>query len=165
MTYTIDHVQPGDEAVLAHIQTESWKAAFRDILAPDILAQRTQADKATEMYRRLIETNYGHGYLLRVDAQPHCIAWWSQARDNATPKCAELICIHSLPGRWRQGYGKAMMEAVLRDIKAAGYRTVILWVFQENQRARRFYEECGFSISDKTKENLGAVEVCYQRQL
>lgn len=165
MAYTIDRVHPGDEAALAHIQTESWKAAFCDILSKDVLEQCTQPDAAAAMYRRLIETGYGHGYMLRVDGAPHCIAWWSAAREEDMPGYAELICIHSLPGRWRQGYGRAMLETVLRDIRSAGYAAVMLWVFSENQRARRFYESFGFIFNGKTKNDAGACEVCYEMRL
>ena len=81
--WEISHGQPGDEAFFALIQTESWKAAFRDILTPEVLENATQLPKATAMYRRLLEQHIGHGYLLRVDGQPHCIAWWDRSRDGA----------------------------------------------------------------------------------
>ena len=99
--WEISHGQPGDEAFFALIQTESWKAAFRDILTPEVLENATQLPKATAMYRRLLEQHIGHGYLLRVDGKPHCIAWWDRSRDGADFG-AELICIHSLPGNWRK---------------------------------------------------------------
>ena len=53
MEYTIERVKLGDEATLAYIQTESWKAGFKDILDPDTLQRCTRVDKATAMYRRL----------------------------------------------------------------------------------------------------------------
>lgn len=165
MQYTIERVKPGDEAALAYIQTESWKAAFRGILADDVLEQKTKLDRTTAMYRRLLEQNTGKGYLLHVEGKPHCIAWWDAARDADMPGYAELICIHSLPDRWRQGFGSKMMEAVLRDMTVAGYRKVMLWVFEENRRARRFYERHGFTASGKVQEGLGANEVCYERDL
>ena len=37
MEYTIERVKLGDEATLAYIQTESWKAGFKDILNAEIL--------------------------------------------------------------------------------------------------------------------------------
>ena len=77
--WEISHGQPGDEAFFALIQTESWKAAFRDILTPEVLENATQLPKATAMYRRLLEQHIGHGYLLRVDGKPHGIAWWDRS--------------------------------------------------------------------------------------
>ena len=96
MPYTINRAVPGDEAALAYIQTESWKAAFGHILPPEELARCTDLERVTAMYRRLLEQDYGHGYLLRVDGKPHCIAWWGDAREPQLEGIAELICIHSL---------------------------------------------------------------------
>lgn len=165
MEYTIDRVKLGDESTLAYIQTESWKVAFKDILGADILQKCTQIDKATAMYRRLLEQNIGNGYLLKVDGIPHCIAWWDATREVDMPGYAELICIHSLQGNWRKGYGSRMMETVLTDIAAAGYSKVMLWVFEANTRARRFYEAHGFTTSGKIKPGIEPIEICYEKNL
>ena len=97
MQYTIERVKLGDEAALAHIQTTSWKEAFKHILSPEALERATGMERATAMYRRLLEQHIGNGYLLRVDGKPHCIAWWDATREVEMPGYAELICIHSLP--------------------------------------------------------------------
>ena len=165
MDYSIERVKPGDEAVLAYIQTESWKAAFKDILSADIMESRTQIDKATAMYRRLMEQNIGNGYLLKVDGEAHCMAWWNSTRETDMPGYAELICIHSLQNRWRKGYGSKMMKTVLDDISKAGFSKVMLWVFEENTRARSFYEAHGFVCTEKNKSDFGAKEICYEKSL
>lgn len=161
MAYTIDRVQPGDEAALAYIQTESWKAGFQDILSTETLTKYTQIEKATAMYRHLLVHNIGNGYLLKVEGEPHCIAYWSASRETDMPDYAELICIHSLQHHWRMGYGSKMMEVVLGDIAKAGYCKVMLWVFEENTRARKFYETLGFRATDKRKQDFEAAEICY----
>jgi GNAT superfamily N-acetyltransferase len=165
METLIRKVQPGDEADLAYIQTESWKAAFAEILDTDTLKRCTVVEKATNMYKRLIDEGKGNGYLLFADGRPQCIAWWDAARDAEFKGKAELICIHSLKDKWRTGCGSRMMERVLEDMKAAGYAEAVLWVFKENSRARAFYENFGFSATDHQKNGLGAVEICYSRKL
>lgn len=165
MEYTIKRAVPGDETALAYIQTESWKAAFQEILDADELQRCTRLDKVTAMYRRLLEEKRGNGYLLYVDGSPHCIAWWDATRERDMPGYAELICIHSLQDRWRNGYGSRMMAVVLRDIAAAGYQKVMLWVFKDNARARRFYEARGFTTAGKTKQDIEPVEICYEKDL
>ena len=165
MEYTIERVKLGDESVLAYIQTESWKAGFKDILRADVLERCTQVDKATAMYRRLLEQNVGKGYILKVEGKPHCIAWWDTTREKDMSGYAELICIHSLQDKWRKGYGSRMMNKILEDVSTAGFSKVMLWVFEDNARARRFYEAHGFTTSGKTKPNIEPVEICYERTL
>lgn len=163
--YVIERVKTGDEESLAYIQTESWKAAFAGILSPEVLEKSTDIARITAMYRRTLEQRMGNGYLLKAEGKPHCIAWWDESRDEDMPGYAELICIHSLPDRWRQGYGSKMMETVLRDVAAAGYKKIMLWVFEANQSARRFYEKHGFAANGKIKAGWGAAEICYEKEL
>ncbi len=165
MDYLIRNVAAGDAAALAYIQTESWKAAFQDILSEEVLQNAAEITHATAMYQRLLDEGIGHGYLLEADGKPHCIAWWDAARDDDMPGYAELICIHSLQDQWRKGYGTKMMDRVLSDMKAAGYSKVMLWVFTKNDRARKFYEACGFVTYGKVKPCFGTQEICYERSL
>ena len=165
MEYLIRRAKPGDEAALAHVQTESWKAAFQGILPADALQAATQLDRVTAMYRRILEQNYGYLYLLTVDGNPHGIAAWGATRSEDMPGYAELICIHSLPGNWRKGFGSKLMSTVLQDMKEAGYKKVMLWVFEENSRARQFYEACGFTTAGKVKPDFEPTELCYEKEL
>ncbi len=165
MGFTIEKVREGDAKDLAYIQTESWKAAFKHILAPEALEKSTVLARTEAMYQRLLVNSIGNGYLLRVDGKAHCIAWWDATREPDMPGYAELICIHSLPDRWRKGYGTQMMTRLLDDMKAAGYQRVMLWVFAENTAARHFYAKHGFAPNGREKLGLGAVEVCYEKTL
>ena len=161
----IRRVRIGDEAALAYIQTESWKAAFKDILDPETLTRCTDIHKAEAMYKGLLEQNKGNGYLLTLDDRPHCFAWWDAPRDADMLGRAELIAIHSLSSAWGRGYGSMMMDQVLSDIKADAYPEVVLWVFSENTRARRFYEAKGFRLLGYEKPILGKTEICYIKDL
>ncbi len=162
MEYKIEPVKLGDEEILAYIQTESWKAAFCDILSKEVLERCTNLDKAIEMYKRLLEQKIGNGYLLSVEGKPHAIAWWDATRETDMPGYAELICIHSLQDKWRKGFGSKLMDRVLEDISKVGYDKVMLWVFEENLRARGFYEKYGFVLNGKETKGFGATEVCYE---
>lgn len=157
----IRKVAKGDEVILAYIQTESWKAAFKNIITDDLLVKYTEMNQATEMYLKLLRNKKGNGYILEVNGKPHCIAWWDATRESDMSGYAELICIHSLPNNWRNGYGSKMMDRVLEDIQEAGYENVMLWVFTENCRARGFYETKGFVATDNIQAALGATETMY----
>lgn len=157
--------ESGDEKILAYIQTESWKAAFNGILSTEELERSTDTEKAEEMYKNVLNRNAVNITIEFVDEKPHCIAGWSRNRSNLGQGAAELICIHSLRDKWRQGYGSVMMRHILDEIKKAGYSEVILWVFEKNLNARRFYEKHGFILSDMKNESHGAVEIMYSRKL
>lgn len=164
-TVTLREATQDDAQALAYIQTESWKSAFRGILSDEDLSRRTDVQKTEAMYERVLSNPAMHFTVETVDEKPHCIAVWSRSRADLGKTAAELICIHSLPDKWRRGYGSRMMEHVLTEIKEAGYTEVILWVFEQNTRARGFYEKHGFTPGTETQNNFGAVEMMYSKKL
>ena len=165
MNITIQKAKIGDEKILAFIQTDSWKNAFKDIIPETDLVECTNIIKAEEMYSRVLRTNYAENFILEIDGKPHCIAGWSKARNSEFLDSAELICIHSLCDNWGKGYGSIMMNHIINEVKSAGFKSVLLWVFEKNTRARKFYEKHGFELTDKTQVSYGAVEVMYCRKV
>ena len=165
MNCSIRRVKQGDEKALAYVQTESWKAAFAGIVPADLLEKCTEITRAENMYAKLLGENKGNGYILEIDGRAHCIAYWDASREKDLPGYAELICIHSLRDRWHQGYGSQMMARILSDIRGAGYDKAMLWVFEENTAAIRFYKKHGFADSGRRQKALGAVEAMYERSL
>ena len=155
----------GDEKILAYIQTESWKAAFSGILSSEELERSTDLEKAESMYRNVLSQDFVNLVIEYVDRSPHCIAGWSQNRSDLGANVAELICIHSLCDQWHQGYGSIMMHHILDDIKEKGYSEVILWVFEKNRNARRFYEKHGFGSTSLKNQSHGAIEIMYSKRL
>lgn len=157
----IRKVKPGDEEILAYIQTESWKDGFSHIVSEDVLKECTDYDRMVQMYRSLLEARIGNGYILEVDGKPHLTAWWDASREDDLMGYAELICIHSLKSNWRKGYGSMMMERVLGDVRESGYEKIMLWVFEENHRAIPMYQKFGFVPSGIKKDSFGAPEEMY----
>ena len=156
---------PGDEQVLAYIQTESWKAAFAGILSPEELERCTDIQKAEQMYHNVLRRDGCNMAIEFVDGKPHCIAAWGKNRCDLGETVGELICIHSLQNNWAKGYGSAMVEYVLTQLQQANYESVILWVFEENIRARKFYEKHGFELTEQKKLANGIAELMYMKKI
>ena len=156
---------PGDEQVLAYIQTESWKAAFAGILSSEELERCTDIQKAEQMYHNVLRRDGCNMAIEFVDGKPHCIAAWGKNRCDLGETVGELICIHSLQNNWAKGYGSAMMEYVLTQLQQANYESVILWVFEENIRARKFYEKHGFELTEQKKLANGIAELMYMKKI
>lgn len=161
----VRRVKNGDENSLAYIQTESWKEAFKEIVPADLLSQYTEIERATAIYQKLMEEQKGNGYILELDGKPHVIAYWDAAREKDLTGFAELICIHSLKDGWNKGYGSLMLKQILEDVTSAGYSKIMLWVFEKNVRAIKFYEKHGFTASGKKQPAFGAVEEMYIKEL
>lgn len=86
----------------------------------------------------------------------------------ARSPAAELYALYVAPACWSTGAGRALLGRVLEEAQADGYPRIVLWVLEQNARARRFYERSGFRRRGRTHQLdwLGGVpEVCYVRDL
>lgn len=54
------------------------------------------------------------------------------------------MSLYLLPEYIGRGYGGPLLEAAVETLAEQGFRDVLLWVLEENRRARRFYEKHGF---------------------
>jgi GNAT superfamily N-acetyltransferase len=69
-----------------------------------------------------------------------------ESRDSdAAPNAGEIRTFFVAAGRWRQGVGRALMDAALADLAARGDTQATVWSFAANERANAFYEAHGFT--------------------
>lgn len=161
----IRQMHTGDEKIAAYITIEAWRESFVNILSKEKLYALTETQQVEENFEHALREGTCKGEIMLINHKPHCIALWDETREKDMPGYAELICFHSLGNNWGKGYGSRMMVHILEEIDKAGYHQVMLWVFEENTRARKFYEKHGFILSDKRKTFAGATEVMYYRKL
>ena len=74
-----------------------------------------------------------------------------KSRFDKWPDSGEIVSIYFLPEYFGKGYGKRLIEAVIDELRKDGYKEIFLWVLEDNKRARKFYEKCGF---EKTEDYL-----------
>lgn len=77
----------------------------------------------------------------------------------------EVWMVNVLPTAWADGVGSALLTAAAGRLRDLGYRSMVLWVLEDNDRARGFYERNGWVHDGTTKtETFGGrplVEVRY----
>ena len=56
----------------------------------------------------------------------------------------EIISLYFLPEYMWKGYARLLLQAAVSELKKMGFDKVLLWVLEENQSARHFYEKCDF---------------------
>ena len=57
------------------------------------------------------------------------------------------MSIYLLPEYMGRGYGTALLKKCISELESRGFEGILLWVLEENFRARRFYESRGFVCS------------------
>lgn len=138
-------------AEISSVYEQSWKYAYRGIIPQDFLdgipsgqwcGAFDHPDRHTLVMldgNRIIGTSC------------YCKSRWDNFKD-----WGEIISIYFLPEYMGKGYGSRLIEKVTEELEAMGFETIFLWVLEENHRARRFYEKCGFKNSGEyLEDNIG----------
>lgn len=70
-----------------------------------------------------------------------------------------LYAIHVHPDWIGRGVGLALMTAARETLRGLGFERVALWVLEDNERARRFYERDGWRLSGQSRvDNMDGVD-------
>ena len=177
MPIEIRPASAADEPAITEIRHETWLTAYAQIIDPAVIEQVTAPGGRANAAPRTDRSS-----LVAVAPQPRVIvgyASYGPERSVAsaasvgsgvnpgalTPaglagETGELYTLYVTPAHWSTGVGRALTDAALDGLRAAGYQRVVLWTLTENARARRFYDKAGFAPDGATNilDGLGSVE-------
>lgn len=151
---TVRNANYEDMALAAEIMVTSFRTAFSAFVSRSTMDACTNPDNC----RAMLESIYSEGKMHFLMGSEQGFLCWQESEDSA-----EIVAIHSLPESWGTGLGHAMLMEAQNQI---GDKSVYLWAFKENTRARRFYEKHGFHWdgSERISEFDSALEVRYVRK-
>lgn len=123
---------------VGRIYSLCWKSAYKGIVPQDYL------DEITEKRWSFLADNPSKSYVLLDDGKYIGTSSVSPARDEKMSGWGEVISIYLLPEHFGKGYGKALFDFTINELKNRGFDKIYLWTLKKNDRARRFYEKNGF---------------------
>jgi GNAT superfamily N-acetyltransferase len=153
-----------DAAALGHIQVTSWRSAFRNIAPDDYLDHQVSEENQAGDWKEILADDAQVVFVAEMDTNLIGYAWAHKEDDKSIEWDAELISMHLLPERKRQGIGRKLFAAVAQELKEQGCHSVYLWVLEENHPSRKFYEALGGQRAGSHQINLGGkdlMEVAY----
>jgi GNAT superfamily N-acetyltransferase len=154
-----------DATHIAEVQTASWQSSYRGILPDSILDTMDPARRVGS--RREILQDSGALNLVAYDTTHGDLVGFANAgpsRRRHGQLAGELFEIYILDRAKRYGLGRELFEVVTDWCRSRQMATMIVWVLEGNQHARRFYEAMGGQLSGQahsTVRGFGVVEVSY----
>ena len=158
--------QLDDAAAIAEVHTRSWESAYAHAFGAENLAT-IDVSRRRDWWERCIAR--GEGTVLVAELEGSVVAFASVGPSRDADAEGELYAIYALPQAWGSGVGSALMDAGVAALRDAGYRDAVLYVLDDNPRARRFYEREGWSVDGVTKRaeffGIPITEVRYRLEL
>jgi ribosomal protein S18 acetylase RimI-like enzyme len=143
-----------DALTVCRLVTDEWqtyRAVRLAMLAESPLAFGASHDEAAgndeHAWKQRLRDNVV--LLARVGPTPAGSAMYSTLRQREPGDCA-LFGMWVDPGFRGAGVGRALVEAVVAQARAAGKRRVVLRVVSGNAAATELYERAGFSPTGRT---------------
>ncbi|MBP5604610.1 MAG: GNAT family N-acetyltransferase [Ruminiclostridium sp.] len=144
-----------DPLTISDIYEKSWKYAYKDIIPQSYLdsiptgrwAGRISNNGMNSLVLLLNGTIIGTAGL--------CGSRWERFADHG-----EIVSIYFLPEYMGKGYGTLLLKRCIEELNRLGYDRILLWVLEDNIRARKFYERNGFAFTGEyMTDNIGGKEL------
>jgi GNAT superfamily N-acetyltransferase len=156
---TIDDL---DAIVSVHVA--GFRAGNVPYLPPEEHGRMTPERSAAGWRSVLEKPEPGTALLVSSDGEHIVgIAGGGPARDDDTGEAAgEVYVLYVDPSVWGRGHGAALDQAVRARLRRALFTDAVLWVLEENARARGFYEHRGWRADGARREHAGATALRYR---
>lgn len=106
-----------------------------------------------EWKTRIAETQWPSSGVLVAETEAGVVGFAGFVPAQEDPATAEVGTLYATPEVWGAGVGKQLMLATLAALRQVDYAHATLWVLQDNERARRFYEAHGWRADGTAVED------------
>jgi GNAT superfamily N-acetyltransferase len=154
---------PEDAEAVARVHIVTWQAAYAHVFPRESLASLSgeRGARRAELHRRSPP--------IVAETGGEIVGFVSVGPGNDPGTDGELYAIYVHPDHWGAGFGQQLITAGEERLRELGHHHAILWVLDDNPRARRFYELAGWTVDGAARpiEVFGMVvpEVRYEKRL
>lgn len=160
-----------DALGIASVHVTAWQAAHAGLL-PHAYLQSLSVESRHQMWQRILSRTDGRVQVYEKWGTIVGFVDFGPCRDNdlRDSHVAEIYAIYVAADHWGSGYGTALLDGALANLRSRPFCVVTLWVLVGNQRAIGFYEKAGFQADGAHKTETLALDVTidelrYQRAL
>jgi GNAT superfamily N-acetyltransferase len=141
-----------DADALAELNARAWWAAYGEFVDHAKIA--ATVPRLPEGWRRgLAGLQQAERETWVLDREGQLAGWVTVGRsrdEDARAGDGELWALYVAPERIGTGDGRALLAHGEARLVARGHSGATLWVFEANERARRFYERNGWALDERS---------------
>jgi len=150
---TIRTAMAEDARAIANVQVQTWKTAYRGIIADDFLDTFT-VDERTDRWSEILQRPEQGSFVAESDSGVIGFANGGPERDDRDDFKGELYGLYVLPDWHGQGVGKRLVTTFADWLLGSGMATILVWTLADNPY-RRFYERLGGKIVAERDIEIG----------
>jgi ribosomal protein S18 acetylase RimI-like enzyme len=157
MTLTYRDAEPGDAAALRELFAESFVETFGHLYRPADLQEFLDGNSLDKWQANLADP----GIAIRVAEMDGELAGFIELAPKKLPyetaaPALELRRLYLRSSAHGRGIADVLMKWLIEEASRRGAQELVLSVFVDNRRARRFYERYGFEVVGKYDFMVGS---------
>lgn len=153
-TFVIRAATRDDADSITDVQVASWRAGYAHVF-PESVLFADDFDSSRRTFWNAWRFAPGHRIAVATeddgDKGGRVIAFCSYGPERERARGftgrGEVWAFYLHPDRWGSGAASELMDHVEQRLRAEGFATAVLWVLDDNPRARRFYERHGWEAT------------------
>ncbi len=155
--------RPDDADQLATVFIEAWRGSYRGVVDDAIIDALYHPDVASWL-RNLVENTAARTVVAEKNGQ--VLGFTRFGDETGNPARGHVFALYVDPSQSGHGVGRRLLERAIGELDPMSTREVTLWVFEENERARRFYQAAGFAPDGvrRVEELFKAQEISMTRR-
>ena len=155
---------PTDAPGIAKVHVDAWRSSYAGVVPEETLSGLSYSERETlwDDILTSLETDRRCFVAETRDAQDTKIVGFASAGqecDDHEGYEGEIYAIYLLEDYQRIGLGRHLIQSAAKRLLDDGIKSILLWVFEENHRARRFYESPGGELVARKDVTIGGAEV------
>ncbi len=177
MTFEIRAATKADADGITDVQVASWRSGYAHVF-PESVLYADDFDTSRRSFWNL--WRFAPGHRITVATRPtdeggeQVIGFSSYGPERERARGftgrGEVWAFYLDPEVWGTGVANALITYVETRLKSEGFETSVLWVLDDNPRARRFYERHGWAATGIDADfdwycEVKAAEVEYRKEL
>lgn len=147
-----------DVFYISKLHAICWKDSYKEIVSKSFL-KKICLDDWCEEFTEGIKTKNREINIALIDS--NIVAAISYGNNRyGIENYGEIMSLYVHPIYQNSGIGSQLLKHTIAYMKDNGYKNICLYVFDKNERAKKFYQRNGFIDSNKTKVfNLDKEEI------
>lgn len=176
MTFEIRAATRDDADGITDVQVASWRAGYAHVFPRSVL-YAADFDTSRRSFWKLWRFAPGHRVAVAVEPSTdgdRVVGFSSYGPERERARGftgrGEVWAFYLHPDVWGTGVASTMLDHTETRLRAEGFEAAVLWVLEDNPRARSFYEKFGWQPSGITADfddycEVKVPEVEYRKDL
>lgn len=150
---TVRAARPDEAEAIADAHVRGWLTTYRGIV-PDEVLDGLSVERRTTFWRDTVtaetatDAHVDRTWVIEEAGRVQGFASTGPIRDqpDGLAGAGEVFAIYLTPEARGRGLGRTLFAHAVDDLLTRGLDPVVVWVFEANTGARRFYEAAGFTL-------------------